>query len=81
MVTIKLRFQPEALYRLYDDYDDERIIKNQDGTYQTTVTLVEDEWVYGHILSFGSYVEVLEPPHIRDIVRQRMEKALEYYQK
>ena len=81
MVTIKLRFQPEVLYRLYDDYDDEKILKNPDGTCQTTVTLLEDEWVYGHILSFGSYVEVLEPPHIRDIVQQRMKKALEYYQK
>ena len=80
MVSIKLRFQPEVLYRLYDDYDDEKILKNPDGTCQTTVTLLEDEWVYGHILSFGSYVEVLEPPHIRDIVQQRMKKALEYYQ-
>jgi predicted DNA-binding transcriptional regulator YafY len=81
IVTIKLRFQPEVLYRLYDDYDDEKIVKNPDGTCQTTITLLEDEWVYGHILSFGSYVEVLEPPHIRDIVRQRMEKALGYYRK
>lgn len=81
MVTIKLKFQPEILYRLYDDYDDEKIVKNPDGTCQTTITLLEDEWVYGHILSFGSYVEVLEPPHIRDIIRQRLEKALEYYQK
>ncbi len=81
MVTIKLRFQPEVLYRLYDDYDDEKIVKNPDGTCQTTIALLEDEWVYGHILSFGSYVEVLEPPHIRDIIRQRLENALEYYQK
>jgi predicted DNA-binding transcriptional regulator YafY len=79
-VTIKLKFQPEALYRLYDDYDDEKITKNPDGTCQTTVTFIEDEWVYGYILSFGSYVEVLEPPHVRDIIRQKMKKALAYYQ-
>lgn len=81
LVTIKLKFQPEALYRLYDDYDDERILRNTDGTCQTTITLLEDEWVYGYIMSFGSYVEVLEPPHLRDIIRQRMKKALEYYEK
>jgi predicted DNA-binding transcriptional regulator YafY len=80
LVSIKLKFQPEALYRLYDDYDDEKIVKNPDGTCQTTVTFIEDEWVYGYILSFGSYVEVLEPPHIRAIIQQRMKKALSYYQ-
>jgi len=80
-VTLKLRFQPQDLYRLYDDYDEDRIIRNPDGTYDVTVTFPEDEWVYGYIMSFGSYVEVLEPPYIRDIVRERMIEALKYYQK
>ncbi len=80
-VTLKLRFQPEDLYRVYDDYNNERIIRNADGTYDVTVTFPEDEWVYGYIMSFGCYVEVLEPKHIRDIVRERMKKALKYYEK
>jgi len=80
-VTLKLRFQPENLYRVYDDYDEERITRNPDGTYDVTVTFPEDEWVYGYIMSFGSYVEVLEPQHIRDIVRERMKKALDFYEK
>ncbi|MHB8104250.1 MAG: helix-turn-helix transcriptional regulator [Dehalococcoidales bacterium] len=80
-VTLKLRFKPENLYRVYDDYDEQRITHNSDGTYDVTVTFPEDEWVYGYIMSFGSYVEVLEPPHIRDIVRERMEKALKFYKK
>jgi predicted DNA-binding transcriptional regulator YafY len=70
-VTLKLRFQPEDLYRVY---------VNADGTYDVTVTFPEDEWVYGYIMSFGNRVEVLEPPHIRDIVRERMRQALKYYQ-
>jgi predicted DNA-binding transcriptional regulator YafY len=81
LVTLKLRFQPEDLYRVYDDYDEERINHNKDGTYDVTVTFPEDEWVYGYILSFGNYVEVLEPPYIRDIIRERLEKALKFYQK
>ncbi len=79
-VTLKLRFQPQDLYRVYDDYDQERITRNADGTYEVTVTFPEDEWVYGYIMSFGNRVEVLEPPHIRDIVRERMQKALKLYQ-
>jgi predicted DNA-binding transcriptional regulator YafY len=79
LVTLKLRFQPENLYRVYDDYDQERIIRNTDGTYDVTVTFPEDEWVYGYIMSFGDRVEVLEPPHIREIVRQRLENSLKFY--
>lgn len=79
-VNLKLRFRPENLYRVYDDYDEGRIVRNPDGTYDVTVTFPEDEWVYGYILSFGSSVEVLEPPHIRNIVRQRLQKALGFYQ-
>jgi predicted DNA-binding transcriptional regulator YafY len=80
-VTLKLRFQPEDLYRVYDDYDHERIVRNPDGTYDVTVTFPEDEWVYGYIMSFGNYIEVLEPRHIRDIIRERIKKALKYYEK
>jgi predicted DNA-binding transcriptional regulator YafY len=80
-VTLKLRFQPENLYRVYDDYDEERITRNPDGTYDVTVTFPEDEWVYGYIMSFGDRVEVLEPPHIRRIIRERLQKAADFYQK
>jgi predicted DNA-binding transcriptional regulator YafY len=78
-VTLKLRFKPQDLHRVYDDYDEDRITRNKDGTYDVTVTFPEDEWVYGYILSFGPYVEVLEPPRIRKIIRQRLEKALDFY--
>jgi predicted DNA-binding transcriptional regulator YafY len=80
-VTLKLRFQPQDLYRVYDDYGEDHIIRNPDGTYDVTVTFPEDEWVYGYIMSFGCYVEVLEPQHIRDIIRERMKKALNFYEK
>jgi predicted DNA-binding transcriptional regulator YafY len=78
-VTLKLRFRPEALYRLYDDYDSSRLVKNPDGTYEATMTIPEDDWVYGHILSFGNNVEVLEPPHIRHIIREKLAKTAKYY--
>ena len=79
-VTLKLRFQPEHLYRVFDDYDEERITRNRDGSYDVMVTFPEDEWVYGYILSFGNYVEVLEPQHIRDIITDRMKKILAIYE-
>jgi len=80
-VTLKLRFQPENLYRVYDDYDEQRITHNPDGTYDVTVRFPEDEWVYGYIMSFGDRVEVLEPKRIRDIIRARLQKAADFYSK
>ncbi len=79
LVSLKLKFYPQALYRLYDDFDDELIIRNDDGTCNISITFPEDEWVYGYLLSYGCYVEVLEPPHIKEIIAGRMKKALDFY--
>jgi len=80
-VCLKLKFYPQALYRLYDDFDHEMIVRNSDGTFTVEVQFPEDEWVYGYLLSFGSYVEVLEPQHIRDIIADRAKKLLKFYEK
>lgn len=81
LVKLKLKFYPEVLYRLYDDFDEEFICKNEDGTCEVEVSYPEDEWVYGYIMSYGCYVEVIEPMHIQKIVAERMKKALEFYEK
>lgn len=78
-VRLILEFTAEAFYRLCDDYDDEQLKDNGDGTYTLDITVPEDEWVYGYILSFGTYVRVIEPGHIRDIVRERAEKVAGFY--
>jgi predicted DNA-binding transcriptional regulator YafY len=79
MVNLKLRFQPPDLFRVYDDFPPEKINRQPDGACEVSFTAREDEWVYGYILSFGSFVEVLEPPHIRENIRRRLQAALKYY--
>jgi len=79
LVELKLRCDEKVLNRLYDTFDGECISKNEDGSYGLTVTLPEDEWVYGYILSFGGYAEVLEPEHIREIIKTRAKEILEKY--
>lgn len=79
VTEIKLRFKPEILYRVYDDYDEEVIRRNPDGTCDITFSIPLDEWVYGYILSFGSFVEVLEPKALRDLISGRLKNALRYY--
>ncbi|MBP2653710.1 MAG: domain containing protein [Firmicutes bacterium] len=80
LVELKLRFSAKVLNRLYDDFDDSFIVKNDDGSFTVEVVFPEDEWVYGYILSFGAFVEVVEPEHIREIIVARMRAALQVYE-
>jgi len=78
-VTLKLKIAPEMTYRVYDDYYDEIVEKQPDGSFVVTITWPEDEWVYGYILSFGEYIEVLEPEHIKEIIKNKYLKAVKKY--
>ena len=57
----------------------EYISKNSDGSYDLVVTLPEDEWVYGYILSFGNNAEVLKPAHLREIIKTRAKEVAAKY--
>jgi len=74
-----LQFTEDALYRLYDDYDDEWIHDNSDGTYTLEFDFPEDAWVYGYILSFGTAVKVLSPPRLQQIIKEKSKMISEYY--
>ncbi len=79
VVNLRLKFKPWVEYRLYDGYKDNLIKRKEDGSLELKVSFPEDEWVYGYLLSYGPDVEVIEPPHIRKILKERMEEALKYY--
>lgn len=71
MVKLVLRFAPEARGRIVEWFPEETIREAEDGYSYVTVSYPEDEWVYNYILGFGPYVEVVEPPHIRKIIKER----------
>ncbi|GAA0070921.1 YafY family protein [Clostridium sardiniense] len=80
IVTLKLKLNKEVLYRMFDDFDQELLIDNRDGTYEVNIELPENEWLYGYILSFGHYVEVIEPKYIRDIILNKMKETINMYE-
>lgn len=79
IITIRLKFQPEVTYRVYDNPNYEAIKHNEDGTVEATISFPKGEWVYGHILSFGHLVEVLEPGDLREKIKERLSLALNIY--
>lgn len=80
VVHLVMKCWEELAYRLYDDYDETFVTNNGDGTYTLEIDFPEDEWVYGFILSFGAYAEVLSPPALRDTIRKRVAAMGEIYQ-
>jgi len=78
-ITIKLRIMPEMTYRVYDDFDEDMIEKQADGSFIATATYPEDNWVYAYVLSYGEHAEVLEPPHLREIISAKARRILEKY--
>ncbi|MGE5390820.1 MAG: helix-turn-helix transcriptional regulator [Deltaproteobacteria bacterium] len=79
MVRLVLKVDEDMAYRVYDEFYEEQIFQNSDGTFNVTITLPEDNWMYGYILSFGGSLEVLEPIHIRKAVASRLQEHLKKY--
>jgi len=79
LIFLKLRCNEVVLNRLYDVFDSDYITNNNDGSYDLAVTIHEDEWVYGYILSLGRSVEVLEPEHIRKIIKTNATEIAKKY--
>ena len=78
-LSIKLKFSTvmkpivEEYYNLDDiEYqDDKHIIVN--------VKMPESGWLYGYILSFGQFVEVLEPEHLRKTIKSSASEIFNLY--
>jgi predicted DNA-binding transcriptional regulator YafY len=78
-VTLRLRIKSEMAYRVLDEFAADVVEQTSDGSYIISVCWTEDNWVYNTILSFGEYIEVLEPMHIRDIIREKAKIIFEQY--
>jgi len=78
-VRLKLRIEAAMAHRVFDEFYESMVEKQPDGSFLVTVTWPEDQWVYGFVLSFGSAIEVLEPAHVRAIVKGEAEQIAKRY--
>lgn len=78
-IQLVLRIDASQAYRVFDEFEEEQITKEQDGSWLVTVEYPEDEWVYGYLMSYGPYAEVLAPANIRDILKERLQLAANRY--
>lgn len=74
-----LRFTPEAAYRVYDEFPENCVEKEENGALLVRCTVPEGPWLAGYLLSFGADAEVVQPPAWREKMRRRLAAALGYY--
>jgi len=79
MVTLILKIDDRMAYRLYDEFEQENIKKNLDGSFTATVTFPESDWIYGYVMSYGEYAEVIEPKYIKEIIKRKFKEGLKKY--
>lgn len=77
VVALELIFENE-MESIVVDWFGEYVEKLPDGKLLAKTVLPENNWLYGFLLSFGAGVEVVSPPHIREILS---EIAKEIYRK
>ena len=78
MVSLQLIFE-RVMKSIIVDFFGSDIEELEDGRLLINACMPENNWLYGFILSFGDQVEVINPPHIRTIIKEISEKIYRKY--
>ena len=78
--TITLRIHKSILERVLDYVASEDIAPDGADHYIVRYPLIENDYYYGILLSFGDKCECLEPPHVRAEMKRRAEAIAALYQ-
>lgn len=79
VIDITLKFKAEARTRMVDSFNEEQIQICEDGSAEVNFTAPEDLWLFELILGFGSQVEVVKPPHLRALIKQKAIEISDIY--
>ena len=78
-LEIELKFAP-IMRAMVEEYYEPRLCRIlDDGSLLVRTRMPEDGWLYGYILSFGEYVEVLKPHRLRKIIAETAGKIEKIY--
>ncbi|MFZ5989515.1 MAG: helix-turn-helix transcriptional regulator [Bacillota bacterium] len=81
IVNLLLRFHEKVGVVAEEWFGVEKLLADGKGGYLVETALPEDDWLYGFLLSFGQYVEVVEPAHIRRKIEDISLKINSIYKK
>ncbi len=78
-IRLVLRFASAVAHRVYDEFGPANATALPDGSLEVACPMPFDEWMMGYLLSFGPHVQVLEPAHVREALRERIRAMAEPY--
>lgn len=77
---VVIKFSKKIKQKVIEYFGEQNIDYNPDGDLIFTKNIsIDDNWFYSMILSFDEFVEVIEPPHIRKRIQEKLEKISSYY--
>jgi predicted DNA-binding transcriptional regulator YafY len=79
-IKLVLKFDKRMASLVKDVFADS-VTEECEDAFIVRTSMPEDGWLYGFLLSFGTFLEVLEPAHLRRILAAEGEKIAELYAK
>ena len=80
-VDMQLKFDKRFARVATDMFANDRKETREDGSVIVHASMPEDGWLYGFLLSFGTYLEVIEPVRLRELLGEEGRRIAEMYQR
>ncbi len=78
--AVVLRFNKSLAFRVYDEFDENQVALNEDGSFTVMTELPLGEWSYGYLLSYGENAEVLSPLFLRERLAEIAQQICQKYE-
>lgn len=78
-VKLVLQINQTMAYRVYDEFDASCIKQLENGDFLVSIEMPFNDFVYGYILSYGEYIQVIEPLFIKEKIKEKLQKSLNFY--
>lgn len=76
---IVLLFSKETACRVYDEFEETQITRQENGDLIASAHMPVDAWLIGYLLSFGPQVEIIEPGDLREILAAQAQEIYKKY--
>ncbi len=80
LVDLVLKIDPKVKSLAEEWFGPEKIQSDGPDSCLAEITLPLDDWLCGFLLSFGPFIEVLEPAHVRERVKEQARKVYQLYE-
>lgn len=78
-IHLTLRVDGCMAFRIFDDFSEEHIARQADGSFIVNAGFPPGAWIKSIILSYGEHAEVLEPESLRNEIRDTLRNTIQKY--